>query len=81
LKLRLSLVFGKPWSQLGKEISAAEWAWYQAADRAGMVPDWIRQQQLMCVAAGIDPDTLFKNREPQDMQALYQQRKMMYGHL
>lgn len=73
-------MFGRRASELMNELTSEEWAWYQAADRVGLIPDWVRQQQLMCVAAGIDPNKLFEEDKPQDMAALYESRKRMYGY-
>ena len=60
-------------------MTAVDWAEYQAADAVGLIPDWRRQQELLACAAGIDPIDLFDEREQQDMSALYQQRKAVYG--
>ena len=77
--MRLSILFGVPLGQLRRSLSAEEWSVYQAADRMGLVPDWRRQQELMAVAANIDPAELFGERAPQDMSEVYEQRKRMHG--
>ena len=78
--MRLSILFGVPLGQLKRSLSAEEWSVYQAADRMGLIPDWRRQQELMAVAAGIDPAELFWELAPQDMAKVYEQRKRMYGN-
>ncbi len=72
-------MMGMPWSQLRHTMTSKEWAWYQAADAVGLIPDWVRQQQLMCVAAGIDPEQLFDDGQPQDMAEMYDRRKRLHG--
>jgi hypothetical protein len=79
LWVKLSLAFGIPVGQLKRQLTSTEWAEYQAADNLGMIPDWRRQQELMAVAAGIDPAELFGESRPQDMRRVYERRRAMYG--
>jgi hypothetical protein len=76
--LRLSLLWGKPKSQVVKEVTAWDMMEYEIADEMGMIPDWKELRQLLMIIGGVDPEDT-EPQQPQDMAQLYQQRKARYG--
>jgi hypothetical protein len=71
--MRLSLVLGVRASQIGKILTSREWAEYQAADAAGLIPDHGFYRDAILAMAGR------RDEEPQDLMTGYRQRKAMYG--
>jgi len=71
--MRLSLALGVRVSQIGQILTSNEWAEYQAADRAGLIPDNGLYRDAILAFANQQQD------EPQDLMEGYRQRRAMYG--
>lgn len=82
-------MYGIPVRQLQGQLTAAEFSELMAADLCGLVPDpWQQTGILAATIANTSgkleqaarPDDFIPQRRPrQDMAALYEQRKRLYG--
>ena len=59
-------------------MTSRDWSEYEAADSLGMIPDWREMRDYLFVLAGGNPEQLGE-KNTQDMAALYQKRKSLYG--